>query len=185
MAKKGLPRIIGTSLSVSKSNTMKSIRKMKLSILTNTSSILPLEYAWDLSASCDVIISGMTSPTPNCLNTDNGIRLKLAPKSQNALPLYLVPMEQEIVKLPGFFNFWGILLYSIWLHSCVKAIVLNSPRLISLPIYLLKNLYNLTFVLVLPQKKYWYAVVSIHLRICWTACLAFTSKIFMGRAVDV
>ena len=50
-------------------------------------------------------VIGLTSQTLNCLNADKGIKLMLVPRSQSALPLYLVPMEFGIVKLLGSFNF--------------------------------------------------------------------------------
>lgn len=45
VAKKSLPSIMGTFLSVSKSSTMKSIGKMNLSTFTSTSSNFPSGYA--------------------------------------------------------------------------------------------------------------------------------------------
>ena len=66
-----------------------------------------------MSANCRVTIVGLHSPTPNYLNSDNGIRLMLAPKSQSALPFYIVPIEHGIVKLSKSFNFLGILLWSM------------------------------------------------------------------------
>ena len=82
MAKKGLYKMIGTSLSASKSSTIKSTKKINLSTFTKTSSILPFEQTWDLSASYKVTDVSLTSPTPNSLNTNRGMRLMLAPKSQ-------------------------------------------------------------------------------------------------------
>ena len=146
--------MIGTSLSASKSNTMKSTGKINLSTFTNTSSIFPSGYAWDLSASCKETVVGLHSPTPNYLNTDKGMRLMLAPRSQSALPLYLVLMEHGIVKLPGSFIFCGILLWSIRLHSCVRAIVSNSPSLLFFVNISLSRYFLSRFALELPQKGY-------------------------------
>ena len=81
----------------------------------------------------------LTSPTPNCLNPNKGMRLMLALKSQSVLPLYLVHIEHKIVKLSRFFSFWGILFWSIWLHSFVRAIVLNSPSFLFLANMSFKN----------------------------------------------
>ena len=78
---------------------------MNLSTFTNTSSILSSGYARDLSTNYKVTVAGLHSPTPNCLNTDKGITLMLAPKSQSALQLYLVPIEHGIVKLHRSFSF--------------------------------------------------------------------------------
>ena len=58
-----------------------------------------------MSASYKVIVIGLTFPIPNCLNTDKGMRLMLAPKSHSALPLYLVLIEHKIIKFPESFNF--------------------------------------------------------------------------------
>ena len=63
---------------------MKSIGKMNVSTLTSTSSIIPLGYLMDLSASCKDTVVGFASPNPNFLNTDRDIRLILAPKSHKA-----------------------------------------------------------------------------------------------------
>ena len=61
-------------------------------------------------ANCKVTVVGLHSPTNNYLNTDNDIKLMLAPKSQSALPLYIVLIEHGIVKLHGSLSFLGILL---------------------------------------------------------------------------
>ena len=64
---------------------MKSAGKMNLSNFTNTSSMTPLGYLIDLSANYKEIVVGFTSPRPNFLKAERGIRLILAPKSHKAL----------------------------------------------------------------------------------------------------
>ena len=85
VAKKGLPRMRGTSLSSSMSSTMKSTGKISLSTFTRTSSMMPLGCLMDRSASCSDTMVGFTSPTPSFLKIERGIRFMLAPKSQRAL----------------------------------------------------------------------------------------------------
>ena len=130
VAKKGLPRIIGISLSSSMSNTMKSAGKMNLSTFTKTSSITPLGCFNDLSASWRVTVVGRASPNPKRLNMDKGIRLMLAPKSHSALSKIAFPIVHGIVKLPGSLSFCGSFLCRMALHSSVKFTVSKSANLL-------------------------------------------------------
>ncbi|KAJ9553400.1 LOW QUALITY PROTEIN: hypothetical protein OSB04_017445 [Centaurea solstitialis] len=107
VAKNGLPKRIGMSLSASKSKIMKSARKMNLSTRTKTSSIFPVGCAMVLSAKISVTVVGLTCLMPKVLKTDKGIRLMLAPRSHRAFPISFPPMEQGIVKHPGSFSLGG------------------------------------------------------------------------------
>ena len=107
VAKNGLPRIMGTSLSSSMSRTTKSTGKMNLSIFTSTSSRIPRGKAIDLSAICKEIEVGVRSPMSSLLRMDEGMRLILAPRSHSAFSIMWPPIEQGIVKLPGSFSFSG------------------------------------------------------------------------------
>ena len=130
VARIGLPRIIGISLSSSMSRTMKSSGKINLSTLTKTSSITPLGCFKDLSASWRVTVVGRASPNPKRLKMDKGIRLMLAPKSHSALSKITFPIVHGIVKLPGSLSFCGSFLCRMALHSSVKFTVSKSANLL-------------------------------------------------------
>ena len=59
MAKNGLLRIMGISLSSSMARIMKSFGKMNISTLTRTFSMMPLKCLRDLSSSYKVIMVGL------------------------------------------------------------------------------------------------------------------------------
>ncbi|XP_015960408.1 photosystem II CP47 reaction center protein-like [Arachis duranensis] len=94
MAKKGLPNMMESFPSSSKSRTTKSAGNMNFSTLTRRFSTTPLGITIDLSASCKVILIGFTSSINNLLIIDKGIRLILDPKSHNALSMDTLPMVQ-------------------------------------------------------------------------------------------
>ncbi|CAA0840555.1 Unknown protein, partial [Striga hermonthica] len=94
VARNGISRINGTSLSSSISNTTKSTGNINLSILTSTSSTIPLGYVIERSANCKFTVDGFTSPSPNFLKIDKGIRLILAPRSHKALLKKMFPIVQ-------------------------------------------------------------------------------------------
>src|SRR5262249_35675200 len=79
VAKNGHPRMTSTSKSSSISIITKSTGNMNLSTLTNTSSMMPLGYLTDLSASWTDILVGLGSPRFRVLNSEYGIRFMLTP----------------------------------------------------------------------------------------------------------
>ena len=127
VAKNGLPSMIGISLSSSMFKIIKSGENMNLSTLISTSSIIPLGYLKDQSTSCKVTIVGLASPKPSFLKMERGIKLMLAPRSQNALSNTTFPIEHGIMKLPISLSFGGTFFYNMALHSSESAIVLYSP----------------------------------------------------------
>ena len=100
---------------------------MNLSTLTNTSSIIPLGYLKDQSASYRVTIVGLSSPKPSFLKMERGIKLMLAPRSQSALSNTTFPIQHGIMKLPGSLSFGSTIFYNMALHSSESGIVLYSP----------------------------------------------------------
>ena len=105
VAKKGLPNNKGTWVSSSICMTTKSTGKMNFPTLTSTSSRMPSGYAIDLSAICNVIVVGVSSPKLSLCTIDRGIKFILAPESHKAFLNSYFPMEQGMVKLPGSFIF--------------------------------------------------------------------------------
>ena len=105
--KKGLPSIKGTWVSSSIFMITKSTGKINLPTLTSTSSRTPYGCAIDLSAICNVIAVGVSSPKLNLCTTDRGIKFILAPESHKAFLNSYFPIEQGMVKLPGSFIFSG------------------------------------------------------------------------------
>ena len=95
MAKNGLLRRIGISLSSSMSKTMKFIGKINLSTLIETFLIMPLGYLRDLSASCRVRVVGLASPRSSFLNMDRGIKLMLDPRSHSAFLNVVFPTNMR------------------------------------------------------------------------------------------
>lgn len=67
VARIGQPRINGTSTSSSMSNTIKFAGKMNLSTFTKMFSFYSLRKMADLSASCNFMVVGFTSLSPNLL----------------------------------------------------------------------------------------------------------------------
>src|ERR1044072_5468901 len=133
VARKGLPKMRGTLVYSSISNTTKSTGNINLSTLTSTSSIIPYGLLMDLSANCSVIIVGVTSPISSLSDIVRGIRFILAPKSHRAFSMATPSMLTGTVKLPGSFNLGGSFLCRIALHSSVSIIVsLSSLNLILL-----------------------------------------------------
>ena len=70
MAKNGLPKMMGISLSFSMSRIMKFDGKMNLSTLTRIFSMMPLGCLRDLSANCRVIVVGLALPRLSFLKMD-------------------------------------------------------------------------------------------------------------------
>ena len=68
---------------------------------------MPSGCAIDLSAICNVIAVGVSSPKLSLCTTDRGIKFILAPESHKAFLNSYFPMEQGMVKLPGSFIFSG------------------------------------------------------------------------------
>ena len=123
MSRNDIHRMIGIFLLSSISNTMKLVGKINLSTLTKKSSIILLGCLRYMFANCRVTVVGLTSPRPNFLNMDNGIKLILAPKSHNAISKIACPIVHWMVKLPGFLIFGGRFFCIMALHSFVKATV--------------------------------------------------------------
>lgn len=128
VARNGRPKMRGISLSSSISNMIKSARKMTLSTLTSISSTMPLECLMDLSASYKDMVVGFTSPIPNLLKTEKGIRLMFARRSHKTLSNVISPITQGIVKLPGSLSFGGSFFGRIALHSSVSIIGSSSSN---------------------------------------------------------
>lgn len=95
-------------------------------------------YMIDLPTSCDG--SWFTSSRPNILNTDKGIKLMLATRSQSALSMEKPPIVQWIIKLLGSFYFWGSFFWRNALHSSFNFTILYSFIFIFFDIISLKNL---------------------------------------------
>ena len=74
------------------------MRENKFVKLKSTSSVTPLGWVMDLLTSYNDIFVGFSSYIPNFLNTNKGIKLMLAPKSQKALKQEL-SIEHGRVKL--------------------------------------------------------------------------------------
>lgn len=119
---------------------MKFAGNTKLSTFTKTTLILPSEYLIDQSTSCKVTVVERVAPTPRRLNTDRGIRLMLAPKSQSALPTLTPPIEQGMVKLLGSLSLVGKTFVTTVVHSCDIASISNSLRFFLLERMSLRNL---------------------------------------------
>ena len=85
----------------------KSTGKMNFPTLTSTSSRIPSGYAIDMSAICNVIVVGVSSPKLSLCTIDSDIKFILAPESHKAFLNSYFPMEQGMVKLPGSFIFVG------------------------------------------------------------------------------
>ncbi|KAK9018307.1 hypothetical protein V6N11_001285 [Hibiscus sabdariffa] len=60
------------------------------------------------SANCNITVVGLSIPIPIFLNIALGIKLTLDPRSHNALPMKLSPIEHGIMKLLGSFFFIGL-----------------------------------------------------------------------------
>ena len=67
----------------------------------------PLGCFNDLSANWSLTVVGRASPNPSRRNMDNEMMFILAPKSHKALSKMEFPILQGIVKLLGFFSFYG------------------------------------------------------------------------------
>ena len=131
VARKGLPNILGISLSYSMSRMMKYAGKINLSTFTRTSSIKPPPGCFNnLSANWSVTVVRQASPNPSRLNMDNGMRFILSPKSHKALSKMEFPDGIRMVKLPGSFSFCGSFLYRMALHSSVRCTVSKSDNLL-------------------------------------------------------
>ena len=87
------------------SRTTKSTGKINFSTFTKTSSTIPHGYLMDLSASCNDIVVGLGSPSPNFLKSDKGNKLILALESHKTLEKEIKLIVQGIVKLPGSLSF--------------------------------------------------------------------------------
>ena len=109
MAKKGLPKMIGTSLSSSISNTMKSIGMINFFTLISTFSRTPTGCFTDLLASCNKMAEDINSFNLSFLAIDKGISETLAPKSHKALENSTSPIVQGIKKIPISLSFGGSL----------------------------------------------------------------------------
>lgn len=126
VAKNDRLNMIGTSLSSSQSNIIKFTGKTNLSTFTKTSSIFLTGWVIDLSTYCKVIVVGLPSPIPNCLITENGIKLMLVLRSHNVLPTFCPSIEHGVVKLHGSLSFGGISFFTNTLQHFVSTIVSYS-----------------------------------------------------------
>ena len=84
VAKKGLPSNKGTYVFSSIFIITKSTGKMNFPTLTSTSSIITTGCDIDLSAICNVIVVGVSSPKLSLYTTDRGIKFIIAPESHKA-----------------------------------------------------------------------------------------------------
>ena len=75
---------------------------------------------------------GRASPNPNCLNIDSGMRLILAPISHKAFSKMEFPIVHGMVKLPGYFSFYGSFRCRMVLHFSVRFTVSKSDSLLFL-----------------------------------------------------
>ena len=71
---------------------------------------------------------GFSSPKPNCLYTEYGSRLTLAPKSNSALSMQVPPMLIEIVGVPRSLYFTIVLHWMMELTCSVKNAFLLMPN---------------------------------------------------------
>ena len=74
------------------------------------------------------MLVGFSSPKPNCLYTEYGSRLPLAPRSSSALSMQVPPMLPEIVGDPGSFYFTKVLHWMIELTCSVRKAFLLMPN---------------------------------------------------------
>lgn len=79
----------------------KLTRKINISTLTKTSSIMPLGYCKVFIANYKLILVAFGSPKSNFLKEKYDIKLILAHKSANVLFTVRPPIKQAIVKLSG------------------------------------------------------------------------------------
>ena len=74
------------------------------------------------------MLVGFSSPKPNCLYTEYGSRLTLAPKSSRALSMQIPPMLTEMVGDPGSLYFTKVLHWMIELTCSVRKAFLLMPN---------------------------------------------------------
>ena len=140
IARNGRPRNSGTCVSSSISMTIRSIGKMNFPTLMSTYSRNPSGCVIVLSTIYKVIAVGVTSPKMSLLTTDKGIKLMLAPESQNAFLNSKFLMVLGMVKLPRSCIFSGKLLWITALHVAVKFTTHFSAEFLFLLRIFLKNL---------------------------------------------
>lgn len=92
----------------------------------------------DLYGICRVTLIGFIFPIPNFLHIYRGIRLNLAPKSQRALSIVMVPNWHGIEKIPRSFSFGAILWITV-LVVAVMATISCSSNLLFLERISLRN----------------------------------------------
>ena len=71
---------------------------------------------------------GLSSPKPNCMYTEYGMRFTLAPKSSNDLSMQFPPILTGIVGEPGSLNLAGYLLWIMALTCSVRNSFFSMPN---------------------------------------------------------
>ena len=112
--------------------TTKSIGNTNFPTLTSTSSRMPSGCAIYLSAICNVIAVGVSSPKLSLCTTDRGIRFILALESHKAFLNSYFRMEQGMVKLLGSFIFAGSFFWIMALQVTVKLTIPSSANFLFL-----------------------------------------------------
>jgi hypothetical protein len=102
-------------------------------------------YFTDLSNNCKENLVGTNSPTLILSNIDFGIRLTFAPMSHKTQLNMMLSMAQDIVKLPGSYNFGGSLFITIALNFSVKVTISSSSFLLLDKMFFSEILYRLAF----------------------------------------
>ncbi|GJV57782.1 hypothetical protein Tco_1458787 [Tanacetum coccineum] len=120
VARKGRPKMNGTSSSLSISKTMKSTGKMNLLTFTSRFFQTPIGYLIDRSASRILILVDLSLEIPNRRKKECGMIFILAPKSAKAFFIAKGPIRHGSMKLPRSPSFWGRLLWMIAEHSSLS-----------------------------------------------------------------